>query len=441
MNDKPLETARMVAICVPDNAGRLAGKRISMRRWPDVLRAGLSMPDFHLVTGIENVPFGNLEVTGDHTGFHNGTLKPLADTLFRSSAEPETAFVIAEALGKDGLPFEEAPRQMLKRQAERLKERGFGMRCAVELEFYLFRTSYAEAWAGGYSGLEPFHHYHGDNDILLSGFAEPFLEKLRALVAEAGLADETTQGEGGPGQYEITLAPHAPLMAADHSTIFKHLTKALAYREGLAASFMAKINERWAGSSGHIHLQLIDLEDQAIHGEEDGLSEFGAQFLAGLLRYAPDFTLMHAPYRNSYQRLQPGNFAPVNCSWAFDNRTTLIRVVGRGEHLRLEFRLPGADVNPYHALAAIIAAGLAGLEQCLEPVRPVSGHAERQNNPLPPLPSDLTVAIDAFSQSSVAEQALTVPVHRHLIALAKQERAAGLRTVTDWDLKRGFERA
>jgi glutamine synthetase len=435
------EGTGMVAVCIADSIGRLAGKRVPARRWPEIARHGLAMPDFHLVTGIENVPYGDLEVTGYHTGFHNGVLKPLPDTLFRTGLDPDTAFVLSEAVGQDGTLFEEAPRAVLARQVAHLGERGLTARCASELEFYLFRDSYSEAHAADYRGLAPFHHHHGDNDILIAGYAEPFLADLRRTMAEANLTDETTQGEGGPGQYEITLAPTAPLSAADQSVIFKHLTKASAQRAGHAASFMAKLRDDWAGSSGHLHIQVTDEEGRGILGDGEGLSERGAAFLAGLLRFTPELTLLHAPYHNSYRRLRPDSFAPLNCTWAWDNRTSLVRLIGSGEDLRFEFRLPGADSNPYHSLAAVLAAGLEGLAQGLEPPPPVAGNAYEPTDAAAGLPGDLGEAVAAFSTSEVAERALSAPVHRHLIGLAERERDAGRLAVTDWDLRRGFERA
>lgn len=435
------EGTRTVAVCVPDNIGRLAGKRIPARRWPEVVRQGLPMPDFHLVTGIENVPFGDLQVTGYHTGFHNGLLNPSPDTLFRTGLDPGTAFVLADAVGQDGKPFDEAPRAILARQVARLKELGLSASCASELEFYLFRETYAEAFATDYRGLTPFHHHHGDNDILIAGYAEPFLAELRSTMAEAGLTDETTQGEGGPGQYEINLAPTAPLTAADQSAIFKHLTKAAAQQAGYAATFMAKVDDHWAGSGGHWHLQITDGEGRGCLGSGDDLSEEGAAFLSGMLHFTPDFMLLHAPYHNSYRRIQPGSFAPINCTWAWDNRTSLVRLVGSGESLRLEFRLPGADANPYHSLAALLAAGLEGLAQRPALSSPITGSAYESVGTAPPLPGDLAEALSAFSSSEVAERALGGPVHGHLSALAERERDAGRRAVTDWDRCRGFERA
>ncbi len=441
MNPELPEGTRTVAVCIADSIGRLAGKRVPARRYPDILRNGLAMPDFHLVTGIENVPYGDLEVTGYHTGFHNGILKPLPETLFRTGLETGTAFVLAESVGQDGTPFEEAARAILARQVARLGEQGLGARCASELEFYLFRTSYGEAHAADYRELAPFYHHHGDNDILIAGYAEPFLSDLRRTMAEAGLTDETTQGEGGPGQYEINLAPADPLTAADHSVIFKHLTKASAQRAGHAASFMAKVDDRWAGSSGHWHIQVIGKKGRGCLGSGGGLSAQGAAFLAGLLRFTPDLALLHAPYHNSFSRLRPGSFAPTNCTWAWDNRTSMVRLIGRDEDLRFEFRLPGADANPYHSLAALLAAGLEGLAQGLELPAPVIGNAYKLADAGTGLPGDLAEAVAAFSSSEVAERALGAPVHRHLIGLAERERDAGRRTVTDWDLRRGFERA
>ena len=428
-----------LAVCVPDHFGRLIGKRVPAERWPEVRERGLSMPDFHLVTGADNVPYPDLEVTGYHTGFRNGLLRPRAETAFRLPTEPGTLFVISDALDAGGRRIEEAPRRILEVQAGRLAERGIRARVAAELEFHLFRTSYERAWRRAYRRLEPYYHLHADNDLLLSGYAEGFLSSVRRAMREAGIGCGNTQGEGGEGQYEINLPPAAPLAMGDRTVIFKHLVKALAREQRLAATFMAKWGTERTGSGGHVHLSLQDEAGRSLLESLDAPGDRGAAFLAGLLAGASEFTLLHAPFANSYRRLRPDSFAPVNASWGVDNRSVLVRVVGAAGATRLEFRLPGADANPYLSFAALLAAGIEGVDRGLALPPPVTGNA--RGSGAAALPGDLTEATRAFERSGAAARAFGAAVHRHLLGHGLRERDATRRAVTDWELIRGFERA
>lgn len=438
MSAEGLGAATQIAICVPDNIGRLIGKRLPAGRWDEICRAGMPMPDYFLVTGVDNRPHGDLAVTGYHTGFNNGILRPLPATRFTLPTEPDTAFFLADALRADGTPYEEAVRNILARQIARLARHGLTASFASELEFYLYRTSYAEAFAGDYRNLAPFHHRHADNDILNAGFAEPFLAAVRAAMAANGIACEATQGEGGVGQYEINIRHAEPLAMADRHVLFKHLVKALAQERGLAATFMAKPSESEPGSGGHIHLSLQDGRGEPALGAGGSLSELGRSFLAGLLSYTPELTLLHAPLVNSYRRLQPGSFAPINVCWSGDNRTAMVRVLG-GAVTRFEFRLPGADMNPYLSFAAVLAAGLEGIDRRLAPPPPIAGSAYGKE--LPTVPGDLSEATALFAGSALAAQALTPAVHAHVLALARKERDEHRRAVTGWQLRRYFDTA
>ena len=430
-----------VAVCVPDHFGRLIGKRVPVERWPAVREHGLSMPNFHLVTGVDNVPHSDLAVTGYHTGFRNGLLKPCADATFRLATEPSTLFALSDALDMGGEVVEEAPRRILEVQSARLGERGIRARLAAELEFYLFRTTYKRAARRGYAHLPPYYHLHADNDILLSGYAEGFLSSVRAAMREAGIGCDNTQGEGGEGQYEINIPPAAPLAMADRTVVFKHLVKALAREHRLAATFMAKWGTGRVGSGGHVHVSLEDEEGNPLLEGLDDPSPGGpgAAFVAGLLEHAGDFCLLHAPFANSYRRLQPGSFAPANASWGFDNRSVLVRVVRGGGAARLEFRLPGADANPYLSFAALLAAGIEGVDRALALPAPTTGNAYESD--APPLPADLTEAVQAFESSNVALRAFGPAVHRHLLDHGRRERDATRWMVSDWEIARGFERA
>jgi len=439
MDDDPFATADAVAVCAPDNSGRLIGKRVPASRWSSVLANGLPMPNFHLITGIENIPFDGLAVTGPHRGFPNGVLRPCPETLRRPPWEPGTALVLCDVANAVGGVVEEAPRSILKRQLAQLKDAGLTATFASELEFYLFRTSYREAWESGHRALEPSYHMHADNDILIAGYDQEFIGSVRRAMDSIGVEIEQWQGEGGPGQHEINLHYTDPLQMADRHVIYKHGVKAMANARGLSATFMAKPSTEWAGSSCHVHLCLYGRDGRPALGVEE-LDTIGRSFLAGLLAYSPELTLLHAPYANSYRRLQPGNFAPVNATWGWDNRTCMIRVVGKGQACRFEFKIPGADANPYVSFAAILAAGLAGVAGQLDPPGPVQGDASIQAT-APRLPADLTEAVVRFADSELARRAFSAPVHQHLLDLANEELTATRRHVTDWEVNRGFENA
>ena len=429
----------VVAVCVPDNVGRLVGKRVSIEKWGSVAKHGLAMPNFHLVTGVENVPATDLDVTGTHTGFPNGRLVPTRETLCRPPWEPATAFVICDVERIDGSRVEEAPRTILAQQVQRLKDLGLEARCASELEFYVFARPLDELAASGFARLPPSWHRHGDNDVLVSGFDEDFIGAVRHSMSAIGIDIEVAQGEGGPGQHELNLSPHGPLRAADQHVLYKHGVKALAHQVGLSVTFMAKPSVEWAGSSGHVHISLQDGNGSAALGGDD-LSELGRSFLAGMLAFSPELALMHAPYANSYRRLRPGSFAPANTTWGWDNRSCMVRVVTQSPGIRFEFRVPGADTNPYHAYSALIAAGLAGVERNLVPPLPIQGDAYADPG-AKHLPRDLTEAIQMFESSEVAQEAFGPTIHRHLSMLGQRELDASRRAVTDWDRQRCFEPA
>ncbi len=227
--------------------------------------------------------------------------------------------------------------------------------------------------------------------------------------------------------------------AADRHVVYKHGVKDIAARAGLAATFLAKVSQAESGSSCHVHISLSDGDGCAVTGRGDDLSELGRAFLGGLMAFTPELMLFHAPYANSYRRLVQGSFAPSNLTWGFDNRTTLVRVIRSAEVTRFEVRVPGADVNPYLALAASIAAGLAGVEQKVAPPAPTDGNA--YDSAAPELPGDLTEALRAFEESQVAEEAFGSETRAHFVELGRAELAAHRAAVTDWDLRRGFERA
>jgi len=427
-----------VTVCIADHYGRLIGKTRLASDWPRLLVDGLDMPDFHLICGVEGRPLEGFSASGARHGFRNGRLVPDPEAAFLSPNEEATAIVVADAADIGGASVPEAPRSVLKVQIARLAAAGLAARIASELEFHLLAVPYA-ALAEGAGRLQPYYHRHGDNDVLVTSLFAPFCRDLARHLDAAGMPAEQIQGEGGRGQIEVNLSPAAPLMAADRHVAFKHIVKALAHQHGHAATFMSRLNADDVGSGGHIHLSLQDRDGKNALGNANGLTDRGCGFLAGILAFAPDLTLMHAPLANSYKRLVPRSFTPLAASWGHDNRTALVRLVKGSGGVRLEFRLPGADVNPYHAYAALIGAGLAGIDAGLVPGDEKRG-AEEPADALG-LPADLTEAIARFAASELARDAFGEDVHLHILTHARHELTATRRAVTDWEIIRGLERA
>jgi glutamine synthetase len=436
-----------VSVCIPDHYGRLAGKRIAARRLEAAAADGLDMPDFHLVTGPDIQPADGVAATGAHTGFPNDLLWPDLGTFRRLPWQADCGIVLAEARRRDGSVIAEAPRAILRRQAERLARLGLSAWVATELEFYVYRDSYAEALCKGHRDLAALYHRNGDNDVLVTEFLDEYLRPLRQAMAELGRGAESTQGEGGVGQAEMNFPAGPPAATADGHVLFKHAAKALAHQMERSVTFMAKPDERQPGSGCHLHLSLRDENGSPCTAAAGagpavaGLSERARRFLAGVLQYSPELTLLHAPLVNSYRRLQPGSWAPSVASWGYDDRAAMVRVVGSGPSLRMEFRLPGADANPYLTIAAVLAAGIAGLEDDIElpPARTVG--ADEAGTGGPAVPMDLTEAIARFEESKLASHALGEAVRDHVAGMARHQLRHARRAVTDWELQRGFETA
>jgi glutamine synthetase len=325
---------------------------------------------------------------------------------------------------------------VLRHQLDRLAERGWSANAATELEFLVFRDSYEEAWHKGYKDLEPANLYNVDYSLLGTARIEPLIRRIRLAMAGAGLQVENSKGECNYGQHEINFRYADALRTADDHVIYRNGAKEIASQEGMAISFMAKYDER-EGNSCHIHFSLA--------GEEDGRPLFARDeaafhtFLAGQLHGLRELTLLLAPNVNSYKRFAEGSFAPTTIAWAEDNRTCALRVVGHGAGLRFENRAGGADLNPYMALSALIAAGLAGVSQDLELEPAFVGNAYAATD-RPRLPRTLREARDLFAGSEIAREAFGEEVVAHYVHAADVELDAFESSVTDWERVRGFER-
>jgi glutamine synthetase len=320
-----------------------------------------------------------------------------------------------------------------------LAERGWTGFTGTELEFIVFEDSYEDAWDGGYRHLTPANQYNVDYSLLGTSRVEPLLGRVRRGMRDAGMIVESLKGECNYGQHEIAFKYAELVDKCDEHSLFKLGTKEIAAQEGCSITFMAKYNER-EGNSCHVHLSLRDKDGKAVFAGEGahGFSEVFEHFLAGQLAYAKEFSLFLAPNINSYKRFVEGSFAPTAMLWGLDNRTCAFRVVGHGASLRVECRVPGGDVNPYLALAALVAAGLRGVDESLALPPAFEGNAYAADAAR--VPTTLHEATELFSSSTVARDAFGEEVVDHYTHAARVEVAAFNAAVTDWERYRGFER-
>jgi glutamine synthetase len=360
-------------------------------------------------------------------------MKPDLATLRRIPWLESTALVLCDVLWHDGTPVQPSPRQVLRAQMERAAAHGFTPMTGSELEFYLLRESYEQAHRQHYRDLTPSVPYILDYHVLATTYDEGFIGAVRRGMRDAGIQVESSKGEAWPGQHEINLRFADAVAMADAHVFYKNGTKEIAQQQGLSVTFMAKPDHGWIGSSCHIHGSLWRGEEPAFEDE----TLFG-RFLAGWIACARELAVFLAPNVNSYKRYAAGSFAPTAVAWGHDNRTCALRVVGHGSSLRLENRVPGGDVNPYLALAAIIAAGLHGVDKGLPLEEEFTGNA--YNSDKPSVPRTLREARDLFADSEVARQAFGADVVDHYTNMATVELDAFDAAVTDWERFRGFER-
>ncbi|MEU5536336.1 glutamine synthetase family protein [Streptomyces sp. NPDC020362] len=429
-----------VVLAFPDMQGRLQGKRFAARFFLDeVLQHGTEGCNYLLAVDTEMNTVDGYAMSSWDRGYGDFAMHPDLATLRRIPWHPGTALLVADLAWNDGSPVVAAPRQILRRQLDRLAELGYTAQVGTELEFIVFKDSYEQAWDAGYRGLTPANQYNIDYSILGTGRIEPLLRRLRNDMAGAGLTVESAKGECNPGQHEIAFRYDEALRTCDQHALYKTGAKEIAAQEGVSITFMAKYNER-EGNSCHIHLSLADADggNAMAGGHEEGMSEVMRHFLAGQLAALRDFSLLYAPNINSYKRFQPGSFAPTAVAWGHDNRTCALRVVGHGRSLRFENRLPGGDVNPYLAVAGLVAAGLHGIEQKLELPEPCPGNAYTAD--FEHVPTTLREAAELWENSPIAKAAFGDEVVAHYRNMARVELEAFDAAVTDWELRRSFER-
>ncbi|MEV4413958.1 glutamine synthetase family protein [Catellatospora sp. NPDC049609] len=428
-----------VLLAMTDMQGRLQGKRLHAAYFLDeVVGHGSEACNYLLAVDVEMTPVDGYAVSGWNQGYGDFVLRPDLDTLRPVPWLPGTVLVLADVLWHDGGPVVQSPRQILRRQLDRLAERGLTAYVGTELEFVVYQDTFEQAAARRYQGLTPANGYNVDYSLLGTTRVEPLLRAIRLGMAGAGLAPESAKGECNLGQHEIAFRYAGALKTADQHAIYKHGAKEIAAQQGMSLTFMAKPNQR-EGNSCHIHFSLRDADGRPVMADGDRLSPLGEQVLAGLLATTVDLSVLYAPNINSYKRYQAGSFAPTALRWGRDNRTCALRLVGHDSSLRVEHRAPGGDVNPYLAVAAMVAGALHGIENEL-PLEPLFTGNAYADPSAARMPTTLRDALLRWESSAVAREAFGDEVVAHYGHAAQVELAAYDAAVTDWELVRGFER-
>ena len=431
-----------VIVAFADMQGRLVGKRVAAGLFVTEIAAhGAECCTYLLAVDVEMNTVAGYAMSGWDTGYGDMVMTPDLSTLRRIPWLPGTALVIADLDLPDGSPVTAAPRTVLRRQLDRLAGRGWAADVATELEFLVFDDTYRQAWAGGYRELTPASDYNIDYALLASSRMEPLLRDIRQGMQGAGLRFEAVKGECNRGQQEIGFRYDEAQVTCDNHAIYKNGAKEIADEHGKSLTFMAKYDER-EGNSCHIHLSLRTADGAAVFHDDTRTHAMSATFggfVAGLLATLRELTLFHAPNINSYKRFADGSFAPTAVAWGLDNRTCALRVVGHGRNIRVECRVPGGDVNPYLAVAALIAGGLHGIDAQLAPPEPFAGNAYEATG-VQRLPVTLAEAAALFEGSALAREVFGDDVVAHYVNNARVEVAAFNSAVTDWERVRGFER-
>jgi glutamine synthetase len=429
-----------VVIAIVDIQGRLQGKRCDAEYFLDeVVAHGTEGCNYLLAVDIEMNTVDGYAMSSWERGYGDLVMAPDFDTMRRVPWQPGTAMLLADVKWLDGSPVVESPRQILQRQLERLAERGWQAMVGTELEFIVFDDSYEDAWSKRYVDLIPANQYNVDYSILGTARVEPLLRAIRLGMRDSGMQVESAKGECNPGQHEIAFKYTDALTTCDNHVIYKNGAKEIAAQHSSALTFMAKYNER-EGNSCHIHLSLRAQDGDPVFAGlgEHGTSPLFDHFLAGQIAGLRELSYFFAPNINSYKRYQAGSFAPTAVMWGLDNRTCSLRVVGHGSSLRFENRVPGGDVNPYLAVAAMIAAGLNGVDRELPLDPPFGGNAYLADAPR--VPTSLAEAGDLLESSRIARDAMGDVVVDHYANAARVEVAAFNAAVTDWERFRSFER-
>lgn len=430
-----------VIMAFTDMQGRLIGKRVAARHFLDnISHHGAECCNYLLAVDVENNTIQGYEFSSWDTGYGDMVMVPDMATLRMVPWLPGSVMVTTDLQSTSHEDVAQSPRSILKAQIAKLEARGLQAFVGTELEFIVFDDGYREAYAKGYRNLSASTDYNVDYDLLASTRVEPLLRTIRNQMDQAGMYCEGVKGECNFGQQEIAFLYDKALTTCDNHSIYKSGAKMIADEFGKSITFMAKYDQR-EGNSCHIHMSLRGTDGSLVFADESdprGMSALFKSFLAGQIAYMRDVTLFYAPQINSYKRYVEGSFAPTAIAWGLDNRTVSFRVVGRGAAMRVENRVPGGDVNPYLATAAMIAAGLAGIEQGLDLEEISTGNGYISDKPR--VPSTMREAAELFSQSTFVQEAFGQRVVDHYSHYARTEIHAFESVVTEWERARGFER-
>jgi glutamine synthetase len=428
-----------VVVAMTDMQGRLQGKRTDAHHFLDeIVPNAAEGCNYLLAVDVDMNTVDGYALASWEQGYGDFVLRPDLSTLRRIPWHENTAFCVADVVSTDGEEIAPSPRQVLRRQLARLRERGFSAYAGTELEFMVFRETYEDAWAKAYRGLTPANLYNVDYSLLGTSRVEPLLRRIRLAMAGAGMLVESAKGECNRGQHEIAFRYSEALSKADEHSLFKTGAKEIAAQQGHSITFMAKFDER-EGNSCHIHFSLrTDKGRAAFSSGARGHTEVFEHVLAGMIATVGEAVLFLAPNVNSYKRFVEGSFAPTVVAWGHDNRTCAFRVVGEGESLRVECRVPGGDVNPYLAIAALVAGAVHGLDEKLPLEDEFCGNAYESTKPR--VPSTLRQATELFTTSPFVRHAFGDEVVDHYTNFARVELRGFDTAVTDWERFRGFER-
>ena len=431
-------TVDTVIVAFTDMQGRLQGKRLHGQFFVDhVVGHGTEGCNYLLSVDVEMNTIDGYAMSSWDKGYGDMEFSLDFDTIRVLAHLPATVMIQCDLVWLDDSPVVQSPRTILRSQLTKAADAGFVALAGTELEFIVFDTTYEDAWNSGYRNLVPANQYNVDYSILGTTRVEPLLRDIRNHMYAAGMNVEGAKGECNLGQHEIGFLFDEALVTADNHSVYKTAAKEIAHQHGQSITFMAKYNER-EGSSCHIHLSLRGTDGGTLFWGDNGRTATYDHFLAGVLATMRDFTLLYAPNINSYKRFAGGSFAPTTIAWGLDNRSCAVRLVGTGAGARMENRLPGGDVNPYLALAAMLAGGLHGIDAKLPLESEQTGNAYTSDKPH--VPSTLREARDAFNTSAVARELFGDDVVDHYTKMADVELAAFESAVTDWELRRSFER-
>jgi glutamine synthetase len=434
-----------VLVVFTDIYGRFMGKRFDAEFFvEDGLENGTHGCDYLLTVDMEMEPVPGYQFSNWETGYGDFHLVPDLNTLRRASWLEKTAMVLCDVESEQTHgPVAVAPRNILHKQIERAAAMGYTAMAASELEYYIFTDSYREAHEKKFASLDPAGWYIEDYHAFQGTRVEYFNALARRHLKHSGVPVENTKGEWGLGQHELNIRYADVLTMADRHVVYKQCLKEIAEDIGISVTFMAKFSEDGAGSSCHVHLSLWSDEGAAFPGDQQVGPVQGSDifrwFLGGWIAHVPEVMVFYAPNINSYKRYQAGSWAPTRMAWSYDNRTAGFRVVGRGNSLRIECRIPGADCNPYLTYAAALASGLDGIAQQIEPPDIFQGDVYAAQE-LPHVPHSLREATDLFERSDFARQAFGDDVVAHYTHFFRVEQNAYDRAVTDWERRRYFER-